>query len=164
MNGYWVGPYTGSNTGRMVFEVDDMDTHFEGCAYAYEANPTLPSTFAIVKTPNKASRLRFKAPLFPLHPHTGEPAEWPQIANLYPGQNINVPKEAEVECEWDDRHLRLRWRTNIGTFGAAELPRGQASEPSSLEPLAVRTWQQFKEYVVRLEPYRFIFRGQANTW
>jgi hypothetical protein len=36
MNGYWVGPYSGSNVGRLVLEVDDMGNHFEGCAYVYD--------------------------------------------------------------------------------------------------------------------------------
>jgi FRG domain len=164
MNGYWVGPYTGSNTGRMVLEVDDRGDHFEGCAYAYDSNASLPSTFAIIKTSNKANRLRLKAPLFPLHPQTGEPIEWQQIARLYSNQNIKVPKEAEVECEWDDQHLTLIWNTDIETFGSADLPRGQSGQPSILEPLAITTWQNFKEYVTRLEPYRYIFRGQTNTW
>jgi len=164
MNGYWVGPYTGSNTGRMVLEVDDRGDHFEGCAYAYYSNASLPNTFAIIKTSNKANRLRLKAPLFPLHPQTGEPIEWQQIARLYSNQNIKVAKEAEVECEWDDQHLTLIWNTDIETFGSADLPRGQSGQPSILEPLAITTWQNFKEYVTRLEPYRYIFRGQTNTW
>jgi len=164
MNGYWVGPYTGSNTGRMVLEVDDRGDHFEGCAYAYDSNASLPNTFAIIKTSNKANRLRLKAPLFPLHPQTGEPIEWQQIARLYSNQNIKVAKEAEVECEWDDQHLTLIWNTDIETFGSADLPRGQSGQPSILEPLAITTWQNFKEYVTRLEPYRYIFRGQTNTW
>jgi FRG domain-containing protein len=47
---------------------------------------------------------------------------------------------------------------------SADLPRGQSGQPSILEPLAITTWQNFKEYVTRLEPYRYIFRGQTNTW
>jgi hypothetical protein len=111
MNGYWVGPYAGSNVGRMVLEVDDMGDHFEGCAYAYDTSASLPSTFAVIKASNKANRLQFKVPLFPLHPQTGEPTEWQQISGLYSNQDIKVPKEAEVECEWDDQHLTLSWRT-----------------------------------------------------
>jgi hypothetical protein len=164
MNGYWVGRYAGSNVGRMVLEVDDTGDQFEGCAYAYDSSASLPNTFAIIKTSDKANRLRFKAPLFPLHPQTGEPIEWRQIAGLYANQNISVPKEAEVECEWDSQHVRLKWKTDVGTFGSADLSRGQAGQLSILEPLPVRNWQEFKEYVIQLESYRYIFRGQTNTW
>src|SRR5262249_57079466 len=119
MNGYWVGPYAGSHVGRLVLEVDDMGNHFEGCAYAYDSNVSLPSTFAVIKTSDKANRLQMKAPLFPLHPQTGEPTDWRQIADLYSNQNIKVPKEAEVECEWDSQNLTLSWRTDVETFGSA---------------------------------------------
>jgi hypothetical protein len=148
----------------MVLEVDDMGDHFEGCAYAYDTSASLPSTFAVIKASNKANRLQFKVPLFPLHPQTGEPTEWQQISGLYSNQDIKVPKEAEVECEWDDQHLTLSWRTDIETFGSADLPRGQAGQPSILQPLPVTTWRAFKEHVIQLESYRYIFRGQTNTW
>jgi FRG domain len=164
MNGYWVGPYAGSNVGRMVLEVDDMGDHFEGCAYAYDRNPSLPSTFAIIKTSDKANRLKLKAPLLPLHPQTGEPTEWQQVVGLYSNQDIKVPKEAEVACEWDDQHIALRWRTDIETFGSADLPKGEAAQTSTLQPLPVTSWQGFKEYVTGLELYRHMFRGQTNTW
>jgi FRG domain len=164
MNGYWAGPYAGSNVGRLVLEVDDMGNHFEGCAYAYDSNVSLPSTFALIKTSDKANRLQLRAPLFPLHPHTREPTDWRQIAHLYSDQNIKMANEAEVECEWDSQNLTLSWRTDVETFGSATLPRGQADQPSILTPLPVTTWQAFKEFVTQLEPYRYIFRGQTNTW
>jgi hypothetical protein len=164
MNGYWVGPYTGTNTGRMVVEIDDRGDHFEGCAYAYESNASLPSTFAIIKTTNKANRLQLKAPLMPLHPGTGEPTEWRQLAHLYSGQNITVPAEAEIQCDWDDEHLMVKWSTDIGTAGSADLPRGRAGLASTYEPRPVRTWQQFKEHVVQLEHHRYTYRGQCGTW
>jgi FRG domain len=164
MNGYWTGPYVGSNVGRMVVEIDDMETHFEGCAYAYDSNPSLPSTFAIIKTSDKSNRLQLKAQLCPLHPQTGEPVDWSQIANLYSTQDIKVSKEAEIEGEWGDDRLVIKWKTDIGTFGSADLPRGDAGAPSTINPLPVVTWEKFKEHVIHLEPYRYIFRGQTNTW
>jgi hypothetical protein len=147
----------------MVVEVDDRGTHFEGCAYAYETgNPQLPSTFAILKTPDKRSQIHLTAPLLPLHPQTGEPAEWQHIAHLYAGQDVTVPTSANIECEWNGENLSLQWSTDIGTHGSAILPKGNADEPSTLISLPIQNWQQFKEYVLGLEEYRYIFRGQ-NT-
>ena len=162
MNGYWVGSYVGTNSGRMVVEIDNRGSHFEGCAYAYESNASLPSTFAIIKTTGKPNKAEFKAPLLPLHPQTGEPTEWQHVAHLYATQNVTVPKEAQVECEWDNEHLTIRWATDIGTFGSADLPRGQAGQPSTYTPLPIKTWQEFREYVTQLDDYRYIFRGQTN--
>jgi hypothetical protein len=160
MNGYWVGPYAGTNAGRMVVEIDDRGNHFEGCAYAYDSNTSLPRTFVIIKTTGKPNRAQFKAPLFPIHPQTGEPTEWQQVTHLY--QHVTFPKEAEVKCEWDHQHLTLTWVTDIGTSGSAELPKGHAGQPSTYAPLPIKTWQEFREYVTQLDDYRYIFRGQTK--
>jgi hypothetical protein len=161
MNGYWAGSYLGTNSGRMVVEIDDRGNHFEGCAYAYESNASLPSIFAIIKTIGKPNTAQFKAPLFPLHPETGEPTEWQHIAHLFATQNVAVPKEAQVKCEWDNQHLSLTWTTDLGTSGSADLPKGRAGQPSTYTPLPIRTWQEFREYVTPLDDYRYIFRGQT---
>lgn len=163
MNGSWQGPYTGTNAGQIVVEVDDKGDHFSGCAYAYDNNSGLPSTFATIKTTDKGSRSKFSVALNPLDPRTGEPADWKSIASLF-GQNVTVPKSAEVECEWDDKRLKISWLTDIGTSGSADIPKSQADQPSTRKPLPVSTWEEFKKHVVALEQYRFIYRGQTHTW
>ena len=97
MNGTWQGKYTGTNSGQIVVELDDMGDHFRGFAYAYDDYAGLPSTFAVVKTPDKKSRSNFNAPLAPLDPRTGEPTEWKNIAELFKGQNVVIPNSAEDE-------------------------------------------------------------------
>ena len=82
MNGSWQGQYGGTNSGQSVIELDDMGDHFRGCAYAYDNNTGLPSTFAAIRTPDKKRRSKFNAPLAPLDPRTGEPTEWQNIAEL----------------------------------------------------------------------------------
>ena len=159
MNGYWAGSYTGDNVGRMVIEIDDRGDHFEGCAYAYEKYNSLANTFAIIKTIGKGNKTHIKAPLIPLHPQTGEPTDWQSIAHLYP-KDVIVPTDADVEIEWDNQHLSIRWQSNIGTTGSAYLPRGEARQPSAYAPLPIKTWREFRDYVAGLDGHRFIFRGQ----
>ncbi|HKB97716.1 MAG TPA: FRG domain-containing protein [Terriglobales bacterium] len=161
MNGYWYGIYTGSNSGQIVVEVDDMGDHFYGSAYVYDNNPLMPSTWAEIKTPNKSDRLQFQSRLLPLHPDTGEFIEWHQITGRYPG--VTFPKQAAITCEWSNDSLKLEWRTDIGTHGAAQLPRSQIGQPSVYEPLPVTTWQEFKHHVTQREHYRYIYRGQTKT-
>jgi hypothetical protein len=83
MKGYWSGSYTGTNSGQIVVEVDDMGDHFEGCAYAYDSTAGMPSVFASIRTINKQTPIAFKASLKPLNPQTGEPTEWPSIASHF---------------------------------------------------------------------------------
>jgi FRG domain len=85
------------------------------------------------------------------------------IASLYQGQNITVPTSADVECEWDDKRLKLSWITDIGTSGSAETAKSNADQPSIFVPLAM-TWDDFKKYIIGFEPFRFIYRGRTNTW
>src|SRR5262245_33851772 len=44
--------------------------------------------------------------------------------------------------------------------------KSQAQSPSLLTPLSdVTTWEQFKKFVLTLEPYQFVFRGhEKSTW
>src|SRR5262245_41803618 len=109
MNGTWQGDYTGTNSGQIVVEIDDMGDHFQGCAYTYDSNAGLPSMFAIIRTHDKSNKSKFNASLAPLDPRTGEPTEWANIASLFQGQSVVVPTTAEVEYEWDDKSLKLSW-------------------------------------------------------
>jgi hypothetical protein len=138
MNGYWYGTYSGSNSGQIVVELDDVGTHFEGCAYLYEAKAGAPSTFAIIKTANKATKSRVKAQLLPLNPETFEPTEWHRLASQFPGTNF--PVEADVDYEWSATDLRVSWITNIQTYGGAHIPKSAVSRPSACKLLQVANW------------------------
>ena len=85
MNGTWQGKYSGTNSGHIVVELDGMGDHFGGCVYAYDNNPGLPSTFALIRTPDKKRKSKFSAPLVPLDSRTGEPTEWNNVANCSRG-------------------------------------------------------------------------------
>ena len=160
MNGYWYGTYSGSNSGQMVVELDDVGSHFEGYAYVYDAKPGWPSTFATIRTANKASKSLFKSQLLPLHPETFEPTQWQLLASRFPG--VNFPTEANVDYQWSATDLRLDWVTNIQTYGSAYLPRSNVGQPSACTLLQVANWAEFKNYVAQLEHYRFIYRGQIK--
>jgi hypothetical protein len=162
MNGQWTGRYTGSNTGLLVVDLDHMETHYEGRAFAYDDNPTLPGTFAFIKTPDKASCYQQNLELFPINPHTGDPGNWDQIAQYFPEGTI-FPRRADLELSRTNNSLKVSWETDIGTSGTTEMPKTRAGEPTEIQPLPeVTNWKQFKEYVNCLEFRRYIFRGQRN--
>jgi len=161
MKGYWYGQYTGSNSGQIVVELDDMGDHFHGHAYVYDNNTSLPSTFAIIKTADNANRTQFTAQLLPLHPDTQQTTNWQQISDRYSG--VNMSQQADVTCEWSEEGIALAWRTNIGTHGSAHLPKSQVKQPSAYQPLPVTNWSEFIEYVKRLGHYRYMHRGQRHT-
>ena len=163
MKGNWTGSFQGTNTGQIVVEMDDRGDHFQGCAYAYDDTKELPRIFARIVTQSKRRKQKLEAPLAFLDPRSGEPCHWGQIAGLYQS-NVAVPTSAQIEVEWDRKFLRLKWRTNIGTHGHAELARNKVEETSEIVPEPIDTWADFKNRVLALEPLKYAFRGQSKRW
>ena len=99
-----------------------------------------------------------------IDPNTADPGDWNKVAEHFPG--FNFPASADVEFELVADHLKIEWKTDIGTFGSALIAPSQGSHTSILQPVAsVSNWQQFREYVRELKPHEFIFRGQRdNSW
>ena len=62
MNGQWMGQYTGSNSGSIIVNLDDIGEHYEGVAFLIDANSSLPITVAVLKTSDKARTFQFKTP------------------------------------------------------------------------------------------------------
>jgi hypothetical protein len=160
MNGQWIGPYTGSNSGLLVIDLDDMGTHYEGRAFVWHDNPSLPGTFVFIKTLDKAASRHLSLDLLPVNPRTGDVGSRDQIAPLFP-PCVTFPRRAEVNLGWNGQTLKVDWKTDIGTFGVAELPKTRAGEPTEYQPMPdVTNWEQFKAYANALEHRRYIFRGQ----
>jgi FRG domain len=161
MNGQWMGRYSGSTTGLLVIDLDDMGTHYEGRACAYEDNLLQPSTFVTIRTPDKESAFQLTLETHPIDPRTGEPTSWNLIAPMLPG--INFPCRAQVNASREGQALNVNWTTDINTSGQAQLPETRAGEPTEYEPLSdVTNWDRFKAYANDLEHRRYIFRGQKE--
>jgi hypothetical protein len=163
MNGQWLGRYSGTNSGILFVNLDDMGSHYAGNVFAYNDNTTLPSAYSFIRTPSKQTSCHLCLDLAPLHPHTGDPSNWTQISALF-ASNVTFPRQAEADFDLVNGVLKIRWKTDIGTFGSADIPATRAGEPSEYEPLAkINGWATFKSYVNGLDHRRFIFRGQQNA-
>src|SRR5262249_11164852 len=114
-----------------------------------------------IKTPDKSTTFQLSLDLLPVHPRTGDPSTWDQVAGFFPPNS--TPQHAQVNINCNTETLNVTWTTNINTTGSAALPKSRASEPTEYKPLAdVTDWVQFKSYVTGLEPRRYIFRGQRE--
>jgi hypothetical protein len=151
MNGQWLGKYTGTNSGSLVIDFDDMGTHYEGCAFAYDDNNSMSASFIYTKTPDKSGIFELCLDILPVNPRTGDPVpSWDQVAALFP-PTITFPRRVTVNVSLEEKGktLRVSWKTDIGTFGSAALPKSRAGEPSEYKPHPdVSNWEQFK-----LPPY-----------
>jgi hypothetical protein len=163
MQGQWIGRFSGTNSvGTILINIDDMGTHYAGHAVLYNDNTLLPHVFALIRTQDKGNAFHLCPDLLSVHPHTGEPAAWDQIAPLF-APNIIFPKRADVDLEVNDKTLKVRWKTEIGTVGSAEIPKTRAGEPTEYTPLPdINSWEKFKTFVNPLEHRRYIYRGQRE--
>ena len=55
MNGQWLGRYSGSNTGTLFINLDDIGTCYSGSAFAYNDDASLPHACAFITTPDRSS-------------------------------------------------------------------------------------------------------------
>jgi len=162
LNGQWIGEYTGTNQGHMIFDVDDVGTHFEGRVYAYDSTSGLPATTAFVQTANKDNPFEAYLNLYPMIEPVADARDWKDVAANFP-TGTAFPATAYAKASWDDNALTLEATTNIGTFVTASLPRSAAAQSSELVPMQnVTNWEEFKHYVSGLEPRAHIFRGQKT--
>jgi hypothetical protein len=158
MKGQWIGEYSGSSQGLMRVDVDEIRGGFEGTAVLDLMNRG-PKSFVAFKIASKERHLKFQCPVGVLH--NGQVQNPENLRGVFP--DIVFPTTADVTAQWDDESLSLEWSTDIGTIGAARLPRSSADRPSELVPLKL-TWDEFKAHVSRLPPRGYVFRGQERPW
>ena len=72
MNGQWIGTYSGTNTGTLVADLDDVGTSYAGMVFVYDNNRGYPRTAAQVDLPKNQSRVSLRAPLQHMQRGNGE--------------------------------------------------------------------------------------------
>ena len=152
LSGQWVGKYSGSNFGSLVIDIDDAGDHYRGVACVWDENPQLPSSLVRFQTSSKANSHKLdNLPNVQLNP-----------PGVLATKGSSFPPTVNVEIELQGKNLSVKWFTPVGTAGTAITPKTRAEEKSELEPIPIKTWKRFKQYVNVLPPKRFRFRGQEN--
>jgi FRG domain len=164
MNGQWIGSYSGTNTGTIVADLDDVGTNYAGVVFGYENNLGAPRTFAHVEIPKGKATFSLRAGLVHSERGSGSLVTPESLAQKFPG--VQMPTHADTEWEVTPNQISLKWKTNIGTNGEGRMVKSEGQNPSLLIPRPdVKTWEDFKRFVLALQPYRFAFRGHENsTW
>ena len=162
MNGQWIGKYSGTNNGGLVADFDDVGNQYSGVIFAYDNIHTHPRTFARVQIPKNERQFSLKVSLGYQERGTGIFMSAEEATTKL--SDMQIAKEADTEWEVDNSKILLRWKTGIGTNGNAELTKSEGHRPSTLIGIeAVKSWQEFKNFVLQLQPYQFVFRGHSNS-
>jgi len=166
MNGQWIGQYKAVSavpesiqvTGLTVINVDDRVDHYSGVAYFNEFDSKFLSTASFFVTRNKERKFTLKEnPILPINPMTGVIDSWINIKKL--NADMKYSSHADVDGDWNEEILTVRWKTEQGAVGSCVLQKGRADKPSDYvsKPL---DWDGFKKDVAGFERGKFIFRGQ----
>jgi hypothetical protein len=166
MNGQWIGRYESMTagpepikvTGLAIVNIDDRGDHYSGEAYLNDFNPKFISTASSLTIPKSEKKFTFKKnPILPINPETGEIDSWTNFKRLY--GNIEYSSYADIDGDWNENELTVRWKTERGATGSCTLIKSKANKPSDYVP-KILDWDGFKKEVSSLERKRFIFRGQ----
>jgi len=166
MNGQWIGKYEGFSagpepikvTGLAIINVDDRVDHYSGVAYFNDFNPQFLSTASFFKSKNKDNKFTLKEnPILPINPESGEIDSWINFKRIY--GDVKYSSYADVDGEWNENELTVKWKTELGAVGSCTLIKNSTDKPSDYIP-KILDWDSFKQDVSNLENKRFIFRGQ----
>jgi hypothetical protein len=162
MRGQWIGTSTGTNTGTVIANFDELPSHYQGSAYLLDDNGLVPSSATFFNTEDKNGNFNFRANINPIDPITGVFARWENIKHHFqPG--VQIPDYADVTGSWSNDLMNLSWKTPIGTNGTVVLRRSMADKPSELVPFE-QNWAAYKNYAAGLVGRRYLFRGQSFPW
>jgi hypothetical protein len=159
MKGQWIGKFTGPNTGVVIINVDDRDDYYEGVAYIF-VDGSKPIRYAKFRTKDKNRALKLnKLRVDTIERDTGLIESWEAVKTKY-GEDIVFPSHVDVEGDYNQERLKIKWKTENGVESSCELPKSGADKASALIPLPIDSWSAYKGYVATLKERRFIFRGQ----
>ncbi|MEX5598538.1 FRG domain-containing protein [Pseudophaeobacter sp. C1-32P7] len=159
--GQWLGDFTGASSGMALLDLDQGEQWLEGSVYAFSNDREQASYFAPVTIIPQQDTIRFAASalaIHPLYPRFLQDGEFPEAE-----QNIEI----EVKASLDSTFLKGTWASSNGASGEVTLYPSQAASPSEYKPQGEATsWESFQAKVAELctQPYRYIFRGQAEPW
>jgi len=165
MNGQWLGRYAGPGAGRIILNIDERDTAYEGVAYLLPDDfKTFPASAASFRTADKqTARFQFRTTsVMPIDPVSLLVEPWDKVRSHF-ADNVAFSTYADVTGSVDDEFLKLSWKSDVDATGEAVLPRSRADKPSELAPLK-KNWPEYKDHVGHLKGRRFLFRGQDGAW
>jgi hypothetical protein len=135
VNGQWMGGYSGTNTGLLVIDIDQIGETFDGLVSAYNSDAKLPAMRGPMPPISKGqSKALLRVPLSSVERDTANVIDGAELSRRYPG--VGFPAYADTEWDIGSEIINIKWVTDIGTSGSAKLTKsvaGRVTELSALE-------------------------------
>ncbi len=161
-SGQWVGRNDGENAGIIVIELDRFEENLAGHFYLFENVKEAAGTYGYIEFPNHVPPAHIRVSVSPFHAGWGRPIGKDEFTKNF--SDYRFPTSTEIRMEPDGNAITAKWVSDIGTSGETTLFKGNDRETSSVEKLQITNWLEFKEFVGRLRPESFVFRGQSKPW
>lgn len=163
MKGQWQGKLVGYATGHVTVEIDDNERDYSGRACIFQDGISQYVFVVEFRTTDKAKVQHIRERISAQRVANTSVVESDELQQVFP--NILFPDRVELTLTLTQKGLRVAASTYVGAHLVgnldAVLNSGSADKRSKLAPdRRIKTWEKFKVEVGRLEPDRFIFRGQ----
>jgi len=146
LGGQWIARCQGSNEGILVLDVDEIDDHFEGVAFARDDKIEMPSTAVSFSTTSGLTSQKLDSLPLRAFDYFGRPLSVAQLES----HGIQFPTHCNVELKLTQSdELNIAWTTSIGGWGNATAKRSSAGDESALQPLNISNWNEFKNFVTK---------------
>ena len=159
MKGQWKGKFEGTNSGSVILDMDERQNSFEGVAFLTENSPDLPNYLVEIEAPKGEREFNTNVRVLPVF--KGEVLSTTRFAELFP--NAQISSHAETSWTVGERSIKIDWKTDAGTIGKVDLSLNDSDQKSDRQPESISNWKQFRDFAAKLEPDRYIFRGQEDS-
>ncbi len=165
LSGQWITRYTGSNTGTLVIDLDEVGDHYEGTAIVWDEVNDHFNALIRIRTPSKENTQHLKGIPVTIIDNMGDVVNLPVLKNLQDNHNIVYPATVDVQLEFKRNALEVKWASSTGGVGSgiAAIPKTRDRQKSQIKTRHLNTWDGFKRAVNKLEDKKYIFRGQESS-
>ncbi|WP_210517589.1 FRG domain-containing protein [Pantoea ananatis] len=164
ITGQWVGNYNGTSDGLCVINIEPKDGILHCYSYLLERNAMLPSSYAYFVLDE--GRKEYELELLNIgiidRNYNLVPQQFKDkvLSESFP--QASFPEKAKIKINVVNGEMLIKIITSIETELDCRLYK-EYEKDYSLKAEQV-TWQQFKDYLEKINYRQVAFRGQADTW
>ncbi len=162
MRGQWIGTYSGSVSGYLMVNIDEMEKHFEAVAYLNPSTNDIPPSVAYINTRSKQAKQKVVAYVNPVDRRTGFQCRWIDIKDQY-AEDIIHSEQATVTLKLVANKLYLDAVSDVGIIFKSVLEKPSEIDKSRILSKKM-SWGQFKSHLSKLSKSKYLFRGQKEPW
>ncbi|WP_415906220.1 FRG domain-containing protein [Neptuniibacter sp. QD72_48] len=162
MNKQWLGHINGTNTGNIQFNLDYVDSSYEGTLRIRDDHQDIPSIVANIEASFVEDTFSFKGNnIRALDDENYLELSSEQLSRSYP--DAKLPLVIEGQGVVDGDVVKGEWKTDIATAGGFDVKAYSGSAEETI--VQDTTWADFKNVLSNYGMDDYIFRGQnSNKW